>query len=229
MDNFYKIKGETLISLADQARRINGTTDDLTTTQMLEIFEGAGQGGSDDVIDNGVTVRIFDENGTLVQKYEMESGFTISSPFYTTRGWIYESGQGITFPLRVTESVDIYANGKTYAKSLYDAFGVKEQEYPYLKIYVYSSKLIIIFGYKVYSVGTTAYITGNEVEYSASETTNILSDDTDTFISNICANVKTNFTEEYNTKLSRGNTVHMNFNPTDLGFSYTTEYVDLNQ
>lgn len=43
---YYQIKEETLTSFGDQARRINGTTDKLTTAQMLEIFEGAGQGGS---------------------------------------------------------------------------------------------------------------------------------------------------------------------------------------
>ena len=42
----YQIKESTLTSFGDQARRINGTTDKLTTAQMLEIFEGAGQGGS---------------------------------------------------------------------------------------------------------------------------------------------------------------------------------------
>ena len=38
---YFKIEQDTLTSFGDQARRINGTQDKLTTAQMLEIFEGA--------------------------------------------------------------------------------------------------------------------------------------------------------------------------------------------
>ena len=43
-DETYTIKKSTLTSFGNQARRINGTTDKLTTSQMIEIFEGAGGG-----------------------------------------------------------------------------------------------------------------------------------------------------------------------------------------
>lgn len=40
----FSISSETLVGFADQARRISGEEGTLTTSQMLEIFEGAGQG-----------------------------------------------------------------------------------------------------------------------------------------------------------------------------------------
>lgn len=45
--DYYQIKSSTLTSFADQARRLNGgTTDLLTPSQMLEIFESTEVGGS---------------------------------------------------------------------------------------------------------------------------------------------------------------------------------------
>lgn len=40
VEPYYQIKGDTLTSFADQARRISGEEGTLTTAQMLEIFEG---------------------------------------------------------------------------------------------------------------------------------------------------------------------------------------------
>ena len=45
-NEYYQINKTTLTSFADQARRISGETGYLSTAQMLEIFESAGQGGS---------------------------------------------------------------------------------------------------------------------------------------------------------------------------------------
>ena len=69
----YAIHSSTLTSFADQARRISGETGVLSTAQMLEIFEGAGNGG----MENGYNVSFYDEDNQLFALFSIKQGEAI--------------------------------------------------------------------------------------------------------------------------------------------------------
>lgn len=214
-------------SLINKANETTGNQATNLTDGVNALVSGYGQGGSsgsDDVIDNGVTVKVFDEDENLIQKYEMESGFAVPQPFYTSRGWLDGNGQLVTFPLRVTESIDIYANGKTYAKTIYDAYGVNQNEFPYLLIGFYSSKCYMYFGHTL-GDGTSARITGMRCTHNQSV---VYSDDLDTLVANLISWAKdmTGVSTTSSTSVSTFATSYANFDATSRG---ATTWIDLNQ
>lgn len=133
-ETYYQIKESTLTSLADQARRINGTTDDLTTAQMLEIFESAKVNGTLDGLANGYDVMFYDENNEGLAFYSIKQGHTINPPVYNCKNWQDANGGVIVFPHTPNADAIFYANNSTYADQLYKFYGVDKGIYPYLII-----------------------------------------------------------------------------------------------
>lgn len=161
---FYLIKTETLESFADEARRINGSTDLLTTEQMIEIFgeakipklqdktitengtyqadsgyDGLGSvtvevASSLEGLENGYDVMFYDENNDGLAFYSIKQGHSINPPVYNCKTWQTEDGQSQEFPFTPTEDIILYANNDTYASQLYEYYGVDSVIYPYLFI-----------------------------------------------------------------------------------------------
>lgn len=130
----YSIEKSTLTSFADQARRIGSTTELLTPSQMLEIFENAKVNGTLDGLANGYDVMFYDENNEGLAFYSIKSGQAINPPMYSVSNWIDQDGVAIVFPYTPTADITLWADNSTLSALLYDHFAVSPEEYPYIVI-----------------------------------------------------------------------------------------------
>lgn len=175
----YQIGSTTLTSFADQARRIGGTTDKLTTAQMIGIFEGARSsgGGSLEGLENGYDVMFYDENNEGLAFYSIKQGHTINPPVYNCKNWQNTDGGVITFPYTPSADAIFYANNNTYASQLYKYYGVDSGVYPYLGIiYVVSSSLrtiTIVFGDTITKTISTGITFSNTMSGRGTYTTQV--------------------------------------------------------
>ena len=222
-------------SLINLANTTTGNTDTNLTDGVNALVSGFGQGGSGgDTIENGVTVCVYDEDNNLIQKYDMESGFIINEPFYISRGWVDDNGVTIQFPLLVTESINIYANGKTYAKTLYDHFGISQIEYPFLQVEYasdYLNQTFVAFGKTI----PTMY--GKQVLYEGymiAISNNIYDENLATYVSNIVNSTSASNLKSYSGLITyccseSARTYYLNFEASDYVENPVGTFVSLNQ
>lgn len=107
-----------------------------------------------DGLSNGYDVMFYDENNEGLAFYSIKQGHAINPPVYVVKNWLDKNGAIIDFPYMPTSDVIIYANNNTYAKQLYNYYGIDSGEYPYLWLLIMSGPTaMLVFG-KSQSSGT---------------------------------------------------------------------------
>ena len=155
----YQIRGNTLEAFANEARRINGTTDHLTTDQMIEIFKQAG--GGMDGLENGYDVMFYDENNEGLAFYSIKQGHTINPPVYECKKWVLENGDSVFFPLIPSGDMVVFANNDSMVSGLYEHYNVDKVLYPYVLMYITSGRYLgITFAETIELQGTTTIFRG---------------------------------------------------------------------
>ena len=96
-------------------------------------------GGSLEGLENGYDVMFYDDDGEGLALYSIKQGNSINPPVYSCKSWQTEDGTDIAFPYTPMGDISIFANNNTYAKDLYDYYGVDESVYPYVAISITKS------------------------------------------------------------------------------------------
>lgn len=103
--------------MARQVRRLTGTTEKLTTTEMLEDLKGVEVGGGGGGSGDGVSVTFVSEGATVGSSFVL-TGQKITSPgmestdTHVFAGWYTAAdggGEKISFPYAPTEDITLYA------------------------------------------------------------------------------------------------------------------------
>lgn len=188
-ESYYRIRKSTLVSFGDKARKISGQTGDLTTAQMINIFEGASSG--DGGVEDGYDVSFFDENGEELALYSVKVGHEISKPpKYACSVWKTSDGATVTFPYVPTSDVSLYANSDTYADQLYKFYGVDKGVYPFVTVFLQNGYTELNFTKEKPTLRTNGF-TCMPPRLMGSKNTSLTSyvDDMETFISKLMTTV----------------------------------------
>lgn len=153
----FEIEESTLVAIADETRRLSGTTSKMTPLEIIEALNGVTTGGG---LENGYDVTFYDENDEELAFFSIKEGASMNPPNYIVKAWQTEDGQAVQFPYTPTEDVILYANNDTLAKVLYDHFKVDMNEYPYLVLHYDGDN---VNGYR--NIGIEVYF-AKSVEYN---------------------------------------------------------------
>lgn len=159
--DYYKISGDTLRNLAQEARRLGNYYWPMTPDQMVTVFsQASGSGGSLEGLKNGYDVMFYDEFGDGLALVSVRKGLSVDAPDYSCKAWLTIDGKSQFFPIKPTDDIAFYAYNDSLEKILYEYYGIDKAAYPYLLITHAMESGASLTYYLSISFGTSVSITG---------------------------------------------------------------------
>lgn len=152
-------------------------------------------------LENGYDVMFYDENNDGLAFYSVRQGLYVDKPQYNCKRWVTADGVVVELPLQPTSDMQLYASNNTYARILYENYGVDMVEYPYLAIRVdnasYSSlsEVVIYFAKSISESSLKDIIYGGAVQINPKITDLEVENVVDVVISNISGVSRTSTSE----------------------------------
>lgn len=138
--NTYKISemGAAIRAIKTEPKLQNKTITENGTYTADSEFDGLGEvtvevessGG----LENGYNIMFYDDSNRELEFRSIRQGLSIDAPIYTCKAWKTSDKTPVVFPITPTGDMDIFANNDTYAKQLYDYYGIDNAIYPYVAI-----------------------------------------------------------------------------------------------
>ena len=188
-----------------------------------------------DGLANGYDVMFYDENNEGLAFYSIKQGHTINPPVYNCKNWQTSDKEPIIFPYTPTEDVIFYANNNTLDKQLYDFYGLDKGIYPYLLIFTEKNSAgTVLYSYITFA---SKYTLENGIKlgygYSGKSAfqVDVYNEDLEKTVSNIITNIPklnaypaTEYIAKF-TKASERVVQLINFDPVELGYADTVDYI----
>jgi hypothetical protein len=138
-------------NLVNIVRNKTNLTEKMTFEQAVAKVDTLHPANMLNGLNDGWDVMFYDENKYALAFYSIKNGHAINPPVYTCKAWQTADNGAVEFPYTPTGDIIFYANNDTYAKQLYEHFGLDAGIYKYITMRSSSGTTWDLYFHKSYS------------------------------------------------------------------------------